>query len=311
MYSFFPLLFPIFSQYSFRISGNRGYDNNRVRYFVSHVFPVSDLYTMTTTIYLKQTVYWTFRVLVNTWEEVLTPGSSSWAMCCVLSQSGSWSPFFSVSVCRSLVSFTPACSTTDLMLSSSFRITGICAETSRTRAPGKQWVYTLPLANVARTCRTMESPTITASRSVSRRGAKRLQVEISKTGGGGGDWISSGPPLLLLHPGSVVSWCRSEGHLGRSRPGCTGPVQRNKRSRGGGIVSSVQHTYPRLVSINPGCFQCCALLPQAGPAFQPARQSASPRPPAPAATNAARTCPHLPSKVDTNPPLKQVTVKQW
>ncbi len=181
MYSFFPLLFPIFSQYSFRISGNRGYDNNRVRYFVSHVFPVSDLYTMTTTIYLKQTVYWTFRVLVNTWEEVLT--------------------FFSVSVCRSLVSFTPACSTTDLMLSSSFRITGICAETSRTRAPGKQWVYTLPLANVARTCRTMESPTITASRSVSRRGAKRLQVEISKTGGGGGDWISSGPPLLLLHPG--------------------------------------------------------------------------------------------------------------
>ncbi|KAI2667867.1 hypothetical protein H4Q32_004464 [Labeo rohita] len=30
----------------------------------------------------------------------------------------------------------------------------------------------------------MESPTITASRSVSRRGAKRFRVEISKTGGG-------------------------------------------------------------------------------------------------------------------------------
>ncbi len=58
---------------------------------------------------------------------------------------------FSVSVCRSLVSFTPACSTTDPMLSLPFRIAGICAETSRTRAPGKQWVCTLPSANVART----------------------------------------------------------------------------------------------------------------------------------------------------------------
>ncbi len=80
---------------------------------------------------------------------------------------------FSVSICRSLVSFTPACSTTAPTLSSSFRIAGICAETSRTRAPGKQCVCTLPSANVARTCRTMESPTITASRSVSWRGAKR------------------------------------------------------------------------------------------------------------------------------------------
>ncbi len=309
MYSFFPLLFPIFSQYSFRISGNRGYDNNRVRYFVSHVFPVSDLYTMTTTIYLKQTVYWTFRVLVNTWEEVLTPGSSSWAMCCVLSQSGSWSPFFSVSVCRSLVSFTPACSTTDLMLSSSFRITGICAETSRTRAPGKQWVYTLPLANVARTC---QDDVVSDNQSIAFHLAERSEAVA------GGDLEDRrrwrGLDLLWATSSAAaprVSWCRSEGHLGRLRPGCTGPVQRNIRSRGGGIVSSVQHTYPRLVSINPGCFQRCALLPQAGPASQPARQSASPRPPAPAATNAARTCPHLPSKVDTNPPLKQVTVKQW
>ncbi len=57
-------------------------------------------------------------------------------------------------------------------LSSSFRIVGICAETSRTRAPGKQCVCTLPSANVARTCRTMESPTITASRSVSWRGGR-------------------------------------------------------------------------------------------------------------------------------------------
>ena len=45
---------------------------------------------------------------------------------------------------------------------------------------------TLPLAVVARTCRTMESPMITASLSDSRSGAKRFLVEISKTGGGGG-----------------------------------------------------------------------------------------------------------------------------
>ncbi len=92
---------------------------------------------------------------------------------------------FSVSVCHSLVSFIPGCSTTDTALSSPFRITGICAETSITRAPGKQWVCTLPSANVARMWRTMESPTITAPCSVSRRGAKRFRVEISKTGGGG------------------------------------------------------------------------------------------------------------------------------
>ncbi len=101
---------------------------------------------------------------------------------------------FSVFVCCSLVSFIPACSTTNPTLSSPFRIAGICAETSRIRAPGKQWVCTLPSANVARTCRTMESPTITASRSVSQRGTKRLRVEISKTGGGGGAevvWITS------------------------------------------------------------------------------------------------------------------------
>ncbi len=41
---------------------------------------------------------------------------------------------------------------------------------------------------------------------------------------------------LLLHLGSVASRHRSEGHLGRLRPGCTGPVQRNTRSRGGGSV---------------------------------------------------------------------------
>ncbi len=56
---------------------------------------------------------------------------------------------------------------------------------------------------------------------------------------------------MLVHPGSVVSWRRSEGQLGRSRPGCTGPVQRNTRSRGGGSVSSTLYTYPGLVSVSP------------------------------------------------------------
>ncbi len=112
---------------------------------------------------------------------------------------------FSVSVCRSLVSLAPAWITTAATLSSSFRIAGICTETSRTWAPGRQWVCTLPSANVARTCRTIESPMTTASRSVSQRGAKRFRDEMSKTGGG--EVVDRGPGsrLPLLHPGSVVS----------------------------------------------------------------------------------------------------------
>ncbi len=85
---------------------------------------------------------------------------------------------FSVSTCRSLV-LSPALITTATTLSSSFRIAGICAETSRTQAPGKQWVCTLPSANVAQTSRTIESTMITESRSVSQRGAKWLWIEIS------------------------------------------------------------------------------------------------------------------------------------
>ncbi len=49
----------------------------------------------------------------------------------------------------------------------------------------------------------------------------------------GGDLEQRRPGSLLplLHPGCVVFWHQSEGHLGRSRPGCTGPVQRNTQSR--------------------------------------------------------------------------------
>ncbi len=175
---------------------------------------------------------------------------------------------FSVSVCRSLVSFTPTCSTTAPTLSSSFRIAGICAETSRTRAPGKQCVRTLPSANVARTCRTMESTTITASRSVSWRGGEAVpgwDLEDRKRRRGRCCSPRPGWRLpLLLHPGSVVSRRRSEGHLRRSCPGCMGPVQRNTRSRGGGNVSSALYTYRGLLSVSPGCFQRSLPLPQLG-----------------------------------------------
>ncbi len=107
---------------------------------------------------------------------------------------------FSVSVCRSLVSLAPAWITTAATLSSSFRIAGICTETSRTRAPGRQWVCTLPSANVARTCRMIESLMTTASRSVSQRGAKRFRDEMTKTGRGRSRRPGPGSRLPLLAP---------------------------------------------------------------------------------------------------------------
>ncbi len=79
---------------------------------------------------------------------------------------------FSVSVWRSLVSLFALSITTAVTISSSLLNAGICAETSITQAPGKQCVCTLP------------SATITASRSVLCRGAKRLWVKISKTAEG-------------------------------------------------------------------------------------------------------------------------------
>ncbi len=58
------------------------------------------------------------------------------------------------------------------------------------------------------------------------------------------------------------------------------------------------------MSVSPGMFPALLSVSSAGPASQAAHGSASPRPPAPAAPNAARTCPHLHTKVDTNPPIK-------
>ncbi len=170
---------------------------------------------------------------------------------------------FSVSVCRSLVSLTPTWITTAATLFSSFRIAGICTETSRTRAPWKQLVCTLPLANVARMCRTIEFPMITASCSVSQRGAKRLQLEILKTGGG--EVVDRGLDRVFRcctqGPGFPAPEWRTSGMI-TSR--VHGPVQRNTRSRGGGSVSRAHHTYPGLVSVSPGCFQHCFPFPQLG-----------------------------------------------
>ncbi len=168
---------------------------------------------------------------------------------------------FSVSICRSLVSFTPAGSTTDQMLSSPFRIAGICAEIQRTWAPGKQWVCILPSANVAWTCRMMETLMITASRHVPSCREERSGCRWRSRRPEAVRSSEPGSLLPLLHPGSVVSQRWSEGHLGRSRPGCTGPAQRNTRSRGGGSVSSGLHTYPGFVGVSPGCFQRCSPLP--------------------------------------------------
>ncbi len=121
---------------------------------------------------------------------------------------------------------------------------------------------TLPSANVARMCRTMESPMITASHSVSQRGVKRLRVEISKTGGGGGEEVvAQGLEHIFCcctqgpwFPGARVNdiW---EDRI------C---VIRSTWSRGGGSVNSALHTYPGLVSVSLGCFQCCFPLPQLG-----------------------------------------------
>ncbi len=191
-------------------------------------------------------------------------------------------------------------------LSSSFRIAGICAETSRTRAPGKQCVCTLPSANVARTCRTMESPTITASRSISQRGAKRLRVEISKIGGGGGgDVVARGLARVFRCCCTQGLWCPSAGVKDIWEDRVLGARGLCRETHGVVVgVLAACCILTRTCERQPGMFPAQFAAPSAGPAFPAARWSASPRPPAPDAPNAARTHPHLHSNVDTNPPLK-------
>ncbi len=147
-------------------------------------------------------------------------------MCCVPSRSGSWSPS---SVSPSAAAW---CHSPPHAAPSAFRIAGICAETPRTRASGKQWVCNLPSANVVRTCRMMEFPMITAPRSISRRGSKQLRVEISKTeGSGGGEVAARGLDRVFCYC-THCPW-----FLGTGMKEICEDHQRNTRSRGGGSVS--------------------------------------------------------------------------
>ncbi len=195
-----------------------------------------------------------------------------------------------------------------------FRIAGICAETPRTRAPGKQWVCNLPSANVVRTCRTMGFPMITASCSVSRRGAKQLRVEISKAeGSGGGEVAARGlDPVFcyctqcpwFLGTGMKEIW---EDHV----PVAWGLCRETHGVEVVGVLAARCILTPDLWA-SAGMFPALLSAPSTGSASPAARRSASPRSPASAARNAARTCSHLYTKVDTNPPVKQMAnVCEW
>ncbi len=171
---------------------------------------------MTTTIRLKQIGYWAFRVLVDMWDEVLTRWSSSRTMCCVPSRSSSWSPC-SVSPSAAAWCHSPPRSTTDPL---HFRI----AEYLRRNIENTSTRETVSTsANIARTCQMMESLMNTALRSVSRRGAKRLRVEISKTVGGEvvtRAWIacSVAAPRVRVFP--APEWMTSEKIASRVHRSC-------------------------------------------------------------------------------------------
>ncbi len=114
---------------------------------------------------------------------------------------------------------------------------------------------TLPSANVALTCRMMASPMITVSHSVSQRGAKSFQVAISETGdGGAGEVVARGLARVFRCCCTKGLWF----------PGAGVKDIWEDRVPGGESVSSALHTYPGLVSVSPGCFQCCSQLPQLG-----------------------------------------------
>ncbi len=151
----------------------------------------------------------------------------------------------------------------------------------------------------------VESPMTTASRSVSQRGAKRFRDEMSKTGGG--EVIARGLDRVFRcctqgpwFPGAGVKAICDD-----RVPGARGLCRETHGVEVVGVLAAHCILTPDLwasardVSSVAFRFLSWACFP-----------SVSPRPPARAAPNAARTCPHLHTNVDTNPPLKQVTVKQ-
>ncbi len=122
---------------------------------------------------------------------------------------------------------------------------------------------TLPSANVARTCRTIESPMTTASRSVSQRGAKRFRDEMSKTGGG--EVVARGLDRVFRcctqgpwFPGAGVKAICDD-----RVPGARGLC---RETHGVEVVGALAacYTYPGLMSVSPRCFQRCYPFPQLG-----------------------------------------------
>ncbi len=127
---------------------------------------------------------------------------------------------------------------------------------------------TLPSANVARTCRTIESPMTTASRSASQRGAKRFRDEMSKTGGG--EVVARGLDRVFRcctqgpwFPGAgVKAICDNR------VPGARGLCRETHGVEVVGVLAArcilTLHTYPGLMSVSPRCFQRCFPFPQLG-----------------------------------------------
>ncbi len=85
-------------------------------------------------------------------------------------------------------------------------------------------------------------------------------------------------------------------------PGARGLCRETQGVEVVGVLAA--YCIPRTCGRQPGMFSALLSTPSAGPDSQAARGSASPRPP----PNAARTCSHLHSKVNTNQPLKQVKI---
>ncbi len=157
---------------------------------------------------------------------------------------------------------------------------------------------TLPSANVARTCRTIESPMTTASRSVSQRGAKRFRDEMSKTGGG--EVVARG----LDH----VFRCCTQGPW---FPGAGVKAICDDRVPGARGLCRETHGVEVVGVLAARCILTPDLSPSARDVSSVAFRFLSWACfPSSSWILTARTCPHLHTKVDTNPPLKQVTVKQ-
>ncbi len=148
----------------------------------------------------------------------------------------------------------------------------------------------------------MESLAITAPRSVSRRGAKRFRVEISKTGGGGGgEDVSRGLARVFHCCCTQGPWFPGAGvkDIWEDRvPGARGLYRETHVVKVVGVLAA-HCIFPQTCKHQPGMFPALLSALSAEPASPAARGSASPQPPVPAAPNAARTCPHLHSKVDT------------